>query len=261
MTTYDKSKRYKILIDSETGQLRPPICDFESERPAPPDMEWHEILPGSLPYRHYIDCEDLLHLDLDACYYDFEIEDWVEEHNTPPVHVDDHKFTRNKKLQQSDAYVVRASTPEEKQAWRDYRQSLRDHFDDKHYAVHHSVIFKGYITNGILTVTEILEGSGDQEGSGVIKQAMHIEGPGVADRAYICWHGHHKDHLTGTGGVGTYHMHPEQTVGSVDEPITMEGFDYTTFVHPRSPRDLQALKDKAAAGDAEAIEIVTREGL
>lgn len=40
-----------------------------------------------------------------------------------------------------------------------------------------------------------------------------------------------------------------------------DDFDYNMIVFPRTPADIKALKDKAAAGDQEAIEIVQRDNL
>lgn len=40
-----------------------------------------------------------------------------------------------------------------------------------------------------------------------------------------------------------------------------EDFDLNMIVFPRTPNDIKALKEKAAAGDPEAIEIVKRDGL
>lgn len=40
-----------------------------------------------------------------------------------------------------------------------------------------------------------------------------------------------------------------------------DDFDYNMIVFPRNPMDIKALKEKAAAGDPEAIEIVQRDNL
>lgn len=40
-----------------------------------------------------------------------------------------------------------------------------------------------------------------------------------------------------------------------------EDFDYNMIVFPRNPADIRALREKAAAGDQEAIEIIKRDGL
>jgi hypothetical protein len=126
-------------------------------------------------------------------------------------------------------------------------------FEDLHETIEISAKFTGYISGNTLTVTAVAEGT--------LTRAMHVEGAGVADDSHILLHSDHNPELTGNGATGTYHIEPSQTVGSAGAPVSLEGFNYSTVIFPRTPRDIQALKDKAAAGDLEAQEIVQRDGL
>lgn len=66
-------------------------------------------------------------------------------------------------------------------------------------------LFSGYIAAGVLTVTSAMLGQ--------ITEGMALYGPGVADGTTIGAPG------TGIGGVGTYAVSPDQTVGSSGSPV------------------------------------------
>jgi len=247
---------HKILVYKDTGKLLPHdrAQPMDIPRPAPPDAAWVPIEEGTALWNHF--CEDppidISHIDLRNISWDFTNNVWVEVYNPPPVNLAKHKITRNNWLKHSDKLIVEAD-PADKAAWMTHRQQLRTMFEDLHSTIEDTAKFTGYISGNILTVTAVSEGK--------LKRAMHIEGTGVVADSHILLHSAHNPNLTGSGDTGTYHIEPSQTLGSADAPISLEGFDYATIIFPRTPTDIQALKDKAAAGDAEAQAIIKRDGL
>jgi hypothetical protein len=246
---------HKILVNNETGKIIQPVHTIDDPRPQPPDATWITIMPGTALYNHFsMDPPvDISHIDLDNTYWNFTTNTWVEVISPPPTSLSAQRHARNNWLKNSDRHYANSKTAHEKTIWTQHRQQLRSLFDDRHSTVEHSAVFTGYILENILTVTAVT--------SGIIKRAAHIEGTGVADNTYIELHSAHIPALTGNGGVGTYQITPGQTVGSADAPVSLEAFDYSTVVFPRTPSDIQALKDLAAAGDITAQAIITRDGL
>ena len=244
---------HKVLVSKDTGKLVDRVHDIDDPRPCPPDCTWVPLVPGTPFHKLFVTNEDVSHLNLDETYWDPVRNSWVEVVSVPVINKDMIRFSRNERLRDSDPIIATAKTAEEQTAWATYRQELRDMFHDLHTHIEHSVKFTGYIAGNILTVVAVEEGQ--------LKRAMHIEGGGVASNTYITLHGDHLPNLTGTGQTGTYEIEPSQTLGSANSPVSLEGFDHSTLILPRTPLDIQALKEKAAAGDEEAAAIVLRDNL
>jgi hypothetical protein len=163
---------HKILISNDTGRIILPIYVIDDPRPCPPDATWMEIDPDTSIYKHYVGLEDVHHLDIEATYWDFETNAWIEVPTSGGPSYEKTRFNRNELLKQTDKVFAKVTDPVEIQQWITYRQQLRTMFDG-----------------------------------------------------------------------------------------LPEDFDWNEIIFPRTPMDIKALKDKAAAGDAFAIEIVTRDNL
>jgi hypothetical protein len=165
---------HKILVSNDTGKVIHPAYEIDHPRPCPSDCTWIELKTGEALYNHYcIDPPvDVAHLDLNEIYWDFEGSGWVEVPTTSLPSYEKSKFTRNELLKGSDLRVATCTDPVELEAWKLYRQQLRDMFKDL--------------------------------------------------------------------------------------PLD---YDWNMLVFPRRPQDIAALKEKAAAGDAEAAAIVLRDNL
>lgn len=121
---------HKILVEKATGKIVQPVHTIDSERPEPPDCQWHIIEEGTWLWDHF--CEDppkdISHIDIDNSYLDFETGQWVEVPTSSLPSFENAKFCRNELLKQSDRTVSRITDPEELAKWTVYRQQLRNMF-------------------------------------------------------------------------------------------------------------------------------------
>jgi hypothetical protein len=122
---------HKILVNKETGKMIYPVYPIDAPRPAPPDAEWHEIQPNSIPYKIFISTEDLTHLDLGEVYWDFEGNNWIEVPTSSVVTFEHVKTNRNELLKSSDRHIAQATDQTEINQWIAYRAGLRTLFENK----------------------------------------------------------------------------------------------------------------------------------
>jgi hypothetical protein len=244
---------HKVLVRKDTGKQVERVHTIDDPRPCPPDCIWIPLVPGTPFHKLFVTNEDVSHLNMEETYWDPVKNKWIEVVSVPVINEVMVRYSRDERLRDSDFIIATAKTAEEVAAWATYRQQLRDMFHDLHVHTEHSAKFTGYINGTTLTVVSVKEG--------LLKRAMHIEGDGVASNTYITLHGDHLPTLTGTGQTGTYEIAPSQTLGSANSPVALEGFDHSTLILPRTPLDIQVLKEKAAAGDEEAAAIVLRDNL
>lgn len=121
---------HKILINKETGKISSPVYLIENKRPEPPDCIWHDIEKGTWLYNHFC-CDppiNLSHMDINEAYWDFEAEEWIEVPTESYPTFEKTKINRNELLKNSDRIFVTLTNAAEIDAWKLYRQQLRDMF-------------------------------------------------------------------------------------------------------------------------------------
>lgn len=96
------------------------------------------------------------------------------------------------------------------------------------------VEFMGYIVKNVLTVTSVQNGS--------LSIGQIISGAGVTSRSTII------GYVTGSGGVGTYILSKNSTVGSIGSPISMITTSTDSFYAYSTNFSLQILMDGVQVG-------------
>lgn len=122
---------HKILVDNNTGKIRPPIHPINSDHVKPDETTWIPLEPGTSLYGHFC-CEppiDISHIDLDEIFWDFKQRAWVEVLSIKKPSLESHKQARNFLLKISDKIIADLLDPDDIQSWIDYRQQLRTMFD------------------------------------------------------------------------------------------------------------------------------------
>ena len=121
---------HKILVNNDTGKVIHPPHLIDDPRPAPPDCTWVEIRPGDALYLNY--CMDppqhCGNVDLNELVWDFESNNWIEVLSQSFATYEKVKFARNELLKSSDRIFATLTDSAEIDAWKLYRQQLRDMF-------------------------------------------------------------------------------------------------------------------------------------
>lgn len=160
---------HKILVNNETGKILHPAYLINDPRPAPPDCTWVEIQPGDALYLNY--CmnppQNCGNVDLNELVWDFTSGTWIEVLSQSFATYERVKFARNELLKGSDRIFETITDPVEIEAWKLYRQQLRNMFvnlpDDFDW---NTIIFPRKPTD--IAELKRLAAEGDEEAAAII---------------------------------------------------------------------------------------------
>ena len=116
---------HKILVRRDTGKIVTPIHEVDDLRPEPPDQMYVILEEDNIIHQHMVHGADLGKIDLGESYWNFETNSWVFVEATP-MKVEQLDALVKGLLNHSNTKFQHLTDPTEIEAWKTYRQKLRD---------------------------------------------------------------------------------------------------------------------------------------